>query len=179
PVPVLRAAFHYGRAVARSHPPVLPGRQGHLEQRRHRLPPLQQCEGLAHARAGEDAADRRAVHAYLRGIHLPEGPARAGRPDAVPAGALPAQQPAARAHPRLDELNRAPGGAGCGTIPRVVFLIDASVYVFRAYYSMPPTLCDPEGNPVHAVFGFARFLGDLIERAKPEYLAVAFDASLT
>jgi 5'-3' exonuclease len=60
----------------------------------------------------------------------------------------------------------------------VVHLIDASVYVFRAYFSMPPDMVDGEGNPVHALYGFARFLGDLIERAKPEYLAVAFDASL-
>jgi 5'-3' exonuclease len=61
----------------------------------------------------------------------------------------------------------------------VVYLIDASVYVFRAYYSMPPDMTDRDGNPVHALFGFARFLGDLIERAKPQYLAVAFDESLT
>jgi 5'-3' exonuclease len=61
----------------------------------------------------------------------------------------------------------------------VVFLIDASVYVFRAYYSMPPDMRDGDGNPVHALYGFARFLGDLIEREKPEYVAVAFDASLT
>lgn len=60
----------------------------------------------------------------------------------------------------------------------MLHLVDASVYVFRAYYSMPPDMCDADGNPVHALYGFARFLGDLIERSKPEYLAVAFDASL-
>jgi len=60
----------------------------------------------------------------------------------------------------------------------VIYLIDASVYVFRAYYSMPPDMLDRDGNPAHAVFGFARFLGDLIERARPRYLAVAFDESL-
>jgi DNA polymerase-1 len=61
----------------------------------------------------------------------------------------------------------------------VIFLVDASVYVFRAYYSMPPDMRDTDGNPVHALYGFARFLGDLIERERPEYMAVAFDASLT
>lgn len=61
----------------------------------------------------------------------------------------------------------------------MVYLIDASVYVFRAYYSMPPDMLDRDGNPAHALFGFARFLGDLIERAKPRYLAVAFDESLS
>ena len=60
----------------------------------------------------------------------------------------------------------------------MVYLIDASVYVFRAYYSMPPDMQDRDGWPAHAVFGFARFLGDLIERARPEYLAVAFDEAL-
>jgi DNA polymerase-1 len=61
----------------------------------------------------------------------------------------------------------------------LIFLVDASVYVFRAYYSMPPDMRDGDGNPVHALYGFARFLGDLIERERPEYMAVAFDASLT
>ncbi|MEO7773841.1 MAG: 5'-3' exonuclease H3TH domain-containing protein, partial [Steroidobacteraceae bacterium] len=44
--------------------------------------------------------------------------------------------------------------------------------------SMPPDMRDGEGNSVHALYGFARFIGDLIEHAKPQYLAVAFDASL-
>lgn len=60
----------------------------------------------------------------------------------------------------------------------MLYLVDASVYVFRAYYSLPSDMLDREGNPVHALFGFARFLGDLLERAKPRYLAVAFDESL-
>jgi DNA polymerase-1 len=57
----------------------------------------------------------------------------------------------------------------------LIFLVDASVYVFRAYHSMLPDMRDRSGNPVHAVFGFARFLGDLIERVRPAYIAVAFD----
>jgi DNA polymerase-1 len=57
----------------------------------------------------------------------------------------------------------------------LIFLVDASVYVFRAYHSMLPEMRDRDGNPVHAVFGFARFLGDLIERVRPTYIAVAFD----
>jgi DNA polymerase-1 len=68
--------------------------------------------------------------------------------------------------------------SGCTEDPGLIFLVDASVYVFRAYYSMPPDMCDADGNPVHALYGFARFLGDLIERERPEYMAVAFDASL-
>jgi DNA polymerase-1 len=59
----------------------------------------------------------------------------------------------------------------------VVYLIDASVYIFRAWYSLPPDLADAEGRPTHALYGFARFLGDLLERRQPRYVAVAFDAS--
>jgi len=43
---------------------------------------------------------------------------------------------------------------------------------------MPPDMIDRDGNPAHAVFGFARFLCDLLERVKPRYCAVAFDESL-
>ncbi len=59
------------------------------------------------------------------------------------------------------------------------YLIDASVYVFRAYYSMPDDMVDGEGNPVNALYGFCRFLGDFMEKVTPEFIAVAFDESLT
>jgi 5'-3' exonuclease len=39
-------------------------------------------------------------------------------------------------------------------------------------------MVDRDGHPVHAVFGFTRFLGDLIERVRPRYIAVAFDQRL-
>jgi len=61
----------------------------------------------------------------------------------------------------------------------VIYLIDASVYVFRAYYALPPEMVDRDGNQSNAVFGFARMLCDLLERARPEYIAVGFDHSLT
>jgi DNA polymerase I len=63
--------------------------------------------------------------------------------------------------------------------PALIFLVDASVYVFRAYHSVLPDMRDRDGNPMHAVFGFARFLGDLIERVQPKYIAVAFDQRST
>ena len=59
----------------------------------------------------------------------------------------------------------------------MVYLVDASVYIFRAWYSQNPEQRDGDGNPTHALYGFARFLGDLIERRAPRYLAVAFDES--
>lgn len=60
-----------------------------------------------------------------------------------------------------------------------VYLIDASVFVFRAYYSVPNTLVDGEGNPVNALHGFARFIGDVLENVKPRHIGVAFDESLS
>jgi 5'-3' exonuclease len=58
------------------------------------------------------------------------------------------------------------------------YLIDASVYVFRAYYSMPEDMVDAHGNPVNALYGYCRFLGDFIEQVNPEHVAVLFDESL-
>jgi DNA polymerase-1 len=59
------------------------------------------------------------------------------------------------------------------------YLIDASVYVFRAHYSMPDDMVDDDGNPINALYGFCRFLGDFMEQVKPEYVAVLFDESLS
>jgi DNA polymerase-1 len=60
----------------------------------------------------------------------------------------------------------------------IVYHIDASYFIFRAYYSMPPDMVDRDGNATHALYGFARFLCDFLESVRPEHLAVAFDESL-
>ncbi len=59
-----------------------------------------------------------------------------------------------------------------------VHLIDASYFVFRAWYSVGLEMTDGDGQPVNALYGFGRFLGDLLEKARPEHVAVAFDESL-
>lgn len=61
----------------------------------------------------------------------------------------------------------------------MIYLIDASVYVFRAWFSIPDKMTGPHGHPVNALYGYTRFLGDLLERSKPLHMAVAFDISLT
>jgi 5'-3' exonuclease len=58
-------------------------------------------------------------------------------------------------------------------------LVDGSLYVFRAWHAMPDAFHDADGHPVNAVHGFARFLCELLEKTRPEHVAVAFDASLT
>jgi 5'-3' exonuclease len=60
-----------------------------------------------------------------------------------------------------------------------VHLVDASLYVFRAWHSVPAEFFDVDGKPVNAVYGFTRFLLDLLERARPSHCGVAFDESLT
>ena len=57
-------------------------------------------------------------------------------------------------------------------------LVDASLYVFRAWHSMPDEFHDAEGWPTNAVHGFARFLLELLERERPRHVAVAFDEAL-
>ncbi len=59
------------------------------------------------------------------------------------------------------------------------YLIDASVYVFRAYYSMPDDMVDDAGNPINALYRYCRFMGDFMDQVTPESVAVAFDESLS
>jgi 5'-3' exonuclease len=60
----------------------------------------------------------------------------------------------------------------------LVYHIDASYFIFRAYYSMPPDMVDGDGNATHALYGFARFMSDFVEQVSPERIGVAFDESL-
>lgn len=58
------------------------------------------------------------------------------------------------------------------------YAIDASYYVFRAWFSIPDDMRDHQGNAVNALYGFTRFLGDFLEHTRPEFVAVAFDTAL-
>ena len=60
-----------------------------------------------------------------------------------------------------------------------LYLIDASMYVFRAWHSMPGAFFDVDGHPVNAVHGFARFLLDFVERTRASHVIAAFDIALT
>lgn len=59
-----------------------------------------------------------------------------------------------------------------------LYLVDASLYVFRAWHSMPDEFRDAEGWPTNAVHGFARFLLELLEKERPKHIAIAFDEAL-
>lgn len=59
-----------------------------------------------------------------------------------------------------------------------VWLIDASIYVFRPWFVRQPIVLDREGNPVNAVLGFLRFIYNLLQTEQPQRIAFAFDISL-
>ncbi len=62
--------------------------------------------------------------------------------------------------------------------PRTLHLVDASIYIFRAWFAEAPDITDADGGSVNAVHGFARFLLDLLENSRPAHIAVAFDEAL-
>ncbi len=59
-----------------------------------------------------------------------------------------------------------------------LYLVDASLYVFCAWHSMPDQFHDADGWPTNAVHGFARFLLELLEQERPRHIAIAFDEAL-
>lgn len=59
-----------------------------------------------------------------------------------------------------------------------VYLIDASIYVFRAWFSVPDTVADPAGQPINALVGFFDFLTRFLRHIQPRRIVVAFDESL-
>lgn len=62
--------------------------------------------------------------------------------------------------------------------PRV-YLIDSSIYIFRAWHIYDSSITDRDGQPVNAVFGFADFLYQLLRQKQPQHVACAFDLSQT
>lgn len=61
----------------------------------------------------------------------------------------------------------------------MLYLVDASIYIFRAWFSVPSTLTGNQGQSVNAAYGFARFLTELLEQTKAQNIVIAFDESLT
>jgi DNA polymerase-1 len=59
-----------------------------------------------------------------------------------------------------------------------LYLIDASIYIFRAYFSLPDSIANSKGHPANAVYGYASFLSGLLSDAKPAHIAAMFDESL-
>lgn len=59
-----------------------------------------------------------------------------------------------------------------------VYLLDASIYIFRAWFGFSDTLNDLEGRSVNAVYGYLQLLLRRITTLRPQYMVAAFDESL-
>ncbi|MBX3187917.1 MAG: DNA polymerase I [Labilithrix sp.] len=56
----------------------------------------------------------------------------------------------------------------------VLYLVDLSGYVFRAYHALPP-LSNQKGEPTHAVLGTTNMIQKVVNERRPAMLAVAMD----
>lgn len=59
--------------------------------------------------------------------------------------------------------------------PDVVYLVDLSSYLLRAYHAVAP-LSSPSGEPTHAVHGTVTMLDRLFRERRPQMVAIAMDA---
>src|ERR1700726_2809831 len=57
----------------------------------------------------------------------------------------------------------------------VLYLVDLSGYVFRAYHALPP-LSNSRGEPTHAVLGTVNMLQKVVAERGPHMMAVAMDS---
>jgi len=58
-----------------------------------------------------------------------------------------------------------------------LYLIDGHATLYRAYFAIKSRLSAPgTGRPTHAAFGFTKILRSILEKHKPELLAVAMDS---
>lgn len=68
-------------------------------------------------------------------------------------------------------------------MPPTLYLIDGHALAYRTFFAMTATSGDSlrtsTGEPTAAIFGFMSVLFRLLEKEKPEYLAVAFDTGRT
>ncbi|MBQ6287081.1 MAG: DNA polymerase I [Bacteroidales bacterium] len=61
-------------------------------------------------------------------------------------------------------------------MPERIFFIDGHALVFKMYYAfIRKPMINSKGADMSILFGFTKYILELIEREKPDYLAVAFD----
>lgn len=59
-----------------------------------------------------------------------------------------------------------------------IYLIDASIYIFKYYFALPPNWVAKNGYSTEAVYGYTTFLLNFLTQEKPDFAAVCFDESL-
>ena len=60
-----------------------------------------------------------------------------------------------------------------------IYLIDASVYIFRAFFSLPDSIKDSSGRSANVIYGFTDFLMRFRKVSGANRAALCFDESLT
>ena len=63
--------------------------------------------------------------------------------------------------------------------PGTVVLVDGFGLIFRAYFAIPTTLSTASGEQTNAVYGFAAMLLDVLQKRKPDYVAIALETGKT
>jgi len=71
------------------------------------------------------------------------------------------------------------------TLASTVYLIDASIYIFRAWFSLPDSIIDSEGECINAAYGYLLFISKFVKSINSpssscsnHSIAFAFDESL-
>lgn len=60
------------------------------------------------------------------------------------------------------------------------YLIDGHALAYRQFFALPVgSFSTRSGEPTNAVYGFARTLMDILQKEKPQYIAVSFDKGLS
>jgi len=59
----------------------------------------------------------------------------------------------------------------------MLYLIDASIYIFRGWRTLPSSILNTHGEQANAVQGFTDTLVHVLSEKSPEYIACAFDKS--
>ncbi|MBC6413792.1 MAG: flap endonuclease [Chromatiales bacterium] len=59
-----------------------------------------------------------------------------------------------------------------------LYLVDASIYIFRSWFALSDNVRNAQGQPANAVYGFCDFVLKLLSDIKPENIVFAFDESL-
>ena len=60
-------------------------------------------------------------------------------------------------------------------MPKKIFLIDGSAYIYRGYHALPP-LSNSNGLPTNAILGFTNIITKLFGEQQPEYAMIVLDA---
>ncbi len=65
-------------------------------------------------------------------------------------------------------------------MPPKIILVDGYAVAYRQFFALPvESMSTKSGEPTNAVFGFTRVLLDVLQKDRPDYLAVSFDMGLS